>query len=149
MDTVDMDFIHIEKIALEKMSFAHIEKIVLEKIKFGLRTVIPGSLRDELRISSDWDIISKDIVYQIQGYLLGNKVNTEEWDEEVKIYPATMWEELKRDFAPRWFKRKFPVRYNKDITRHVANNYRVCPHLDVSNREHHIRWLAMEKYHIR
>jgi len=121
-----------------------IEEIVLEKIRFGIRNVMPGSLRNELSMVSDWEIFSDSIIRQIHGYLLGNKVNTEEHDDVVKIYPATIWEELKEDFAPQWFLKRFPVRYIKEIRHRTVNNYKVCPHLDAPKNDMHIRFLTTD-----
>ncbi len=120
-----------------------IEEIILEKIRFGISHVMSGTLRDSLKLTTDWDIFSDDILRQLKGYLVGNKVNTEQYDDLVKIYPATMWEELKEDFAPKWFLRYFPVRFTKNIRHRTVNNYRVCPHLDIpSKKDLHIKWLV-------
>ncbi len=74
---------------------AQIEEIVLEKIRFGVSNIMSGTLRNELEMTTDWRIFSDDIIRQIRGYLLGNKVNTEEYNDVIVTYPATMWEELK------------------------------------------------------
>ena len=122
------------------------EKIELEKIKFGIRHMVSESLLNDLVLELHDDVVSENIIWQLTGYVLGNKIHTESFDRTVKTYPATMWEELKEDFAPEWFLKRYPVRYHREITKKVTNHYHVCPHLDYP-REKHIIFLQGEVSH--
>jgi len=124
----------------EQVASATIETITLEKIKFGIRNVMSGSLRAEMKIDSDYDILSGDLTCQITAYLIGNKVHSQEVDSVVNRYPSTIWDLAKLFYAPKWFKRKFPVRYSVDKTQVTHNHYHVCPHLDAP-RGKHIKFL--------
>ncbi len=128
---------------------AQIEEVILEKIRFGIQPVMSASLREQMTMTTDYDIFSDTIIRRIRAYLLGNKVNIEEWDSEVEVYPSTMWEELKNDFAPKWIKKRWPVRYSRDVTHHIQNQYHVCPHLDVPKQETHLRYLINRAAFIR
>lgn len=120
-----------------------IEQIMLEKIKFGLEEVMSGELRNSMKLVTDWNYFSDNVVRRLTYILIGNEVHEETHDECIKTYPATMWEELKKDFAPAWFQRRFPVRYSRDVKRVTIKQYHVCPHIDMP-RDHfaHIRWLS-------
>ena len=119
-----------------------VDKITLEKIQFGIQQMMSGALMDAMRYGSVEDIATNSFIKQLTFYLWGNKVNVEEYDT-AKEYPATMWEELKRDFCPTWLKRKFPVRYSRDITHHKEMHWHVCPHLDFKDNKKHLDFLML------
>ena len=118
------------------------DKITLEKIQFGIQQMISRALMDDMRYESVEDVATGSIIKQLTFYLWGNKVNVEEYDTE-KVYPATMWEELKRDFCPSWLKRKFPVRYSRDITHHKETHWHICPHLNYKDDRKHLDFMML------
>jgi len=117
------------------------DRITLEKIKFGIQEMVSSSVMGDMQYESIDDIVTRSIIKRLTIYLWGNKVNSEEHDDIVHTYPATMWEELKRDFWPAWLKRKFPVRYSKDITHHTSIHYHVCPHLNHKVDHDHLSFM--------
>ena len=119
-----------------------VDKITLEKIQFGIQQMMSKALMDDMRYESVEDIATNSFIKQLTFYLWGNKVNVEEYDT-AKEYPATMWEELKRDFLPQWLKRKFPVRYSRDVTHHNETHWHVCPHLDFKDNRKHLDFLML------
>jgi len=119
------------------------DRITLEKIKFTIQEMISPALMDDMRYESIEDIAKRSIVKRLILYLWSNKVNEEEYDDIVNVYPATMWEELKRDYWPRWLKRKFPVRYSRDITHHTSKHYHVCPHLNCKDDRKHLDFMVL------
>ena len=121
---------------------ATMDKITLEKIQFSIQEMMSKSLVDDMRYESVEDIATQSIIKRLTFYLWGNKVNVEEYDTE-KVYPATMWEELKRDFWPKWLKRKFSVRYSRDITHHKEIHWHVCPHLDFKENRKHLDFMML------
>jgi len=124
------------------------DRITLEKIRFGLQQSVGAELLEDMRYESREDIITQSIIKQITFYLWGNKVNEENHDDVVRIYPATMWEELKRDFWPNWLKRKFPIRYSKDIEHRTTKHYHVCPHLNYKDDHAHLRFLMLNDAYV-
>lgn len=119
------------------------DRITLEKIKIGLSHCMSSALLDDMTLVLERDIFTDDIIRRFTGYLFANKVNVEDYDDTVRTYPSTMWEELKRDFAPKWFKRLSPIRYSKDITHHTTTHYHVCPHLDVKSNNPHLHFMML------
>ena len=120
-----------------------IDRITLEKIKFSIQQMVGSALMEDMRYDSIDDVATKSIIRQLTFYLWGNKVNEEEYDDAVNVYPATMWEELKCDFWPAWLKRKFPVRYSRDITHHTSKHYHVCPHLNHKDDRKHLDFMML------
>jgi len=125
-----------------KKDMATMDKITLEKIQFGIQQRISSALMDDMRFETIEDVTMQSIIKQLTFYLWGNKVNVEEYDT-AKVYPATMWEELKRDFWPRWLRRRFPIRYSRDITHHKETHWHVCPHLNFKDDRKHLDFLML------
>ena len=127
----------------------NVDRITLEKIQFGIQTMVSKAFIDDLRYDTINDYETQSIIKQLRGYILGNKVHHEEVDSLVHRYPATIWEELKRDFWPKWLKRKFPVRYSTDITHTVHNHYHVCPHLNIKDDRKHLDFMVYNDVDVR
>ncbi len=119
------------------------DRIVLEKIKFGIQQMVGSALMDDMRYESIEDIATRSIIQRLTFYLLGNKVHSEEVDIKVRGYPATMWEELKRDFWPKWLKRIYPVRYSRDVTHVTNHHFHVCPHLNYKDDRKHLVFMML------
>ena len=119
------------------------DRITLGKIQLGIQQMVSPALMDDMLYESVEDIVTRSFIKQLTFYLWGNKVNEEEYDDVISVYPATMWEELKEDFAPRWFLRRFPVRYSKDIVHHTSRHYHVCPHLNYKDNRKHLEFLML------
>uniref|UniRef100_A0A6M3JLQ6 Uncharacterized protein n=1 Tax=viral metagenome TaxID=1070528 RepID=A0A6M3JLQ6_9ZZZZ len=120
------------------------EKVTLEKIQFQISQAVSKSFLRDIDIYSYDDMVADGIIKQLRFYLVGNKVNEEEYDDIIREYPATIWEELKRDFWPKWLKRRFPVRYSRDIVHKNVKHYHVCPHLETpSNQPDHINFMLL------
>lgn len=119
------------------------DRITLEKIQFNIQQMISLALLNEMRFESVEDITAQFFIQRLTFYLWGNKVHHQEVDSQVRVYPATMWEELKRDFWPEWLKRRFPVRYSRDITHVTHNHYHICPHLNYKGDRKHLDFLML------
>ena len=114
-----------------------VDRITLEKIQFGIQRMVSSATIDDLQYDNIEDFTTRSIIQRLTFYLWGNKVNEEDCEAVVRVYPATIWEELKRDFWPNWLKRKFPVRYSKDVTLHNHKHYHMCPHLNYKDDRKH------------
>ncbi len=128
---------------MSEQDMVTMDRITLEKIKFGIQQMVSSALMDDMRYESIEDITTQGIIKQLTFYLWGNRVNEEEYDDAVNVYPSTMWEELKRDFWPKWLKRRFPVRYSKDVTHVTHNHYHVCPHLNYKDDRKHLDFMML------
>ena len=126
-----------------KQDMVTMDRITLEKIQFGIQQMVSSALMDDMRYESIDDITTQSIIKRLTFYLWGNQVHHEEVDSLVSRYPATMWEELKRDFWPRWLKKKYPVRYSKDITHTTHKHYHVCPHLNYKDNRKHLDFMML------
>ena len=122
---------------------ATVEQTVLDLVQFHLANQMSPSIKNRMRMNEEYDAITDSFIRQLSFFLLSNKVHEEENEAIVRRYPATIWEELKRDFWPKWLKRKFPVRYSKDVTLHNHKHYHICPHLDIPDKETHIRFMIL------
>ncbi len=118
------------------------DRVTLEKIQVGIQQMVSLALLRDMQFESVEDIVSDAIIQRLRFYLLANKVHDED-NETAKTYPATMWEELKRDFWPNWLKRRFPVRYSRDVTHHNHKHYHVCPHLDYKDNRKHLDFMML------
>ena len=120
------------------------DRITLEKIQFNIQQMVSSALLSDMRYETMEDISTQSLSQRLTFYLWGNKVHEESCESVVRVYPATMWEELKRDFCPNWLKRKFPVRYSRDVTLHNHKHYHVCPHLNHKDDRKHLDFLILD-----
>ena len=109
-------------------------------MQFSSSLALSRAVIDSVKLYEHQDIGLDQLVYSITIELLGNKTKTEEYDDVVKVYPSTIWEELK-SLWPRWLRRRFPVRYTRDILHRTVKHYHICPHLDWPNNAKHMEWL--------
>ena len=127
---------------------ATVDKVTLKKIQFHISHMMSPALMDDMRLVSESDISTDSIIRHLSFFLYSNRVNVEERDDVVHTYPATMWEELKRDFWPQWLKRRFPVRYSRDITHHTTVHNHVCPHLNYKDNRKHLDFMVLKEWGI-
>lgn len=118
------------------------EQVILDLIQFKIAMYMSPGLLKCMEVNEAHKYLTNELAVQIKFFLLGNEVHTEEFDDTVITYPATMWEDLKESIAPRWFLRKFPVRYSRDVTHRTVKHFKVCPHLDIPDQDTHIRFLT-------
>ncbi len=115
------------------------ERQVLEYITFGLADIVDAGQLKQMTFTKDHDFTrayADGVIHKIRLFLLGQNTHNEVTEDVVKTYPATIWEELKRDFWPDWLVRKYPVRYIREV-KHVLNkHYNICPHLNAPQGNH-------------
>jgi len=122
------------------MSSKHIASIGLEKIRFGLLQQVGHSVIKSLRIDRCNDFLTRQIIYQITGYVLGREV------KEVVIdsidVPVTWWDHFKQRFFPGWLLLRFPVKTRRINT--LIKHYHTCPHLNMAPETDHLDFLKGE-----
>ncbi len=120
------------------------DMVTAEIMQFGSQLALSQSVVDSAKLYERNDIGLKQLIYSVTIGLLGKETHTEEYEDIVKTYPATMWEELK-SLWPRWLRRRFPVRYTRDICHRTVKDYHICPHMDYPHGDlAHVRWLRNE-----
>ena len=115
------------------------ERQVLEYIAFNLADLVDTSQLRQMRFTEERDesrVYADGVIRKIRYFLLGRHTHDEVTEEMVKTYPATMWEELKRDFWPDWLKRRYPVRYIREVKHVLHKHYNICPHLNAPQGNH-------------
>ena len=70
------------------------------------------------------DPLADDLVHRLETVVLAEHVHDQQFVSEPVRVPATWWQHWKRDHAPRWAQRRWPVRYQTftltvDLTRWI------------------------------
>lgn len=93
-------------------------EVALESLKVGVRQSIGSYVAESLELTSGRDLILDRIKVQLTAKVLASQVVRDNHVYEIET-PATWWQHLKHAHGPEWFKRRYPVRYEK--TRLVAD----------------------------
>ncbi|KKK88440.1 hypothetical protein LCGC14_2743160 [marine sediment metagenome] len=121
------------------------EMVTAELMRFSSQVALSDSVMASIEVEQYHDIALRQLVHSITIGLLGKETSTEEFDDVVKTYPATIWEELK-SLWPGWLRRRFPVQYTREIRHRTVKHYHVCPHVDYPRGDaSHIQWLRGEQ----
>jgi hypothetical protein len=83
-----------------------LESIALEKVQFYARQTLSPALMQTAKLSSWIEPVTRDLCLQLEAAVYGRRVH-----EESRSVPLDWWEAVKQRFAPRWFLRRYPVRY--------------------------------------
>lgn len=83
----------------------NIERVVLERFKFFAQASIDDSFLQDVEVYQMADRLAHQTVLRFKADILGQKLNT------VK-YPANWKEAFKERWAPKWFLKKYPVKYS-------------------------------------
>ena len=79
--------------------------------KFNIEKVAASSLVPEyILLTGEIDIIKHEIINDLVVRLSAYVACSDE-KEFNEVIPLNAWEHLKKDYAPKWFKRKYPVKY--------------------------------------
>ncbi|KKN15923.1 hypothetical protein LCGC14_0981150 [marine sediment metagenome] len=112
------------------------QRHVLEYIIFNLADIVDAGQLKQMTFTEDPRDYADSVIRRIRYFILGRNTHNEVTEDVVKTYPATMWEELKRDFWPGWLIRRYPVRYSRDVKHVLHKHYNVCPHLNAPQGKH-------------
>lgn len=98
------------------------------------------ALKSTAKLLSYVDMATRNLVFTLTAELPGIFAERIEVHEK---WPADWWQAFKERWFPRWLKRWFPVQWKRlDIEKDVYAA--VCPHVDLSNQDQHIRWMYHE-----
>lgn len=95
-----------------------------------LRVQAGTTVADTACLSVHEDDIAGQLVYKLTAEVLAERLETGRFERTVRV-PATWWEHLKRDHAPAWFTRRFPVRYTPLTLAVDLSRWATYPHATV------------------
>jgi hypothetical protein len=99
--------------------------------------------RNHATVETMIDAVARRLTVQLRTYLLAGKEHAE--DGATVRWPADWWQAFRERWFPKWWLRRWPVRYQSVVTRKYIR--RVCPHVNlVTPGEHqvHFQWLERE-----
>lgn len=125
------------------------EKIQMDLMRYQLSEILGATSLEDLEINLGKDFLSNRIQYRLEFSLLNNKIA----DDTYKCYftykePQTWFEHLKKDKAPKWFLRKFPVKYNTIKKTRTVNftRYAQYPKANIKVRNNQYVYLQLGEY---
>lgn len=119
-------------------------------LKFQLEQAISASTLKSCRSDAFFKDAINCLVVQLQADILALDGQTETTHTDHKLvtikYPATWLQHFKKQFAPAWFLRRWPVRLIEQhigtIHYHQTTIKRLCPHLKVPENHAHYHFLV-------
>lgn len=132
-----------EGMAVEPVAL-RLEKVILEALPVALSI----RLREEYPAVAQNMRVQKFYTHDLPNYVtyaftsfLGHVHKQDKVETTLYKYPATVWEFFKDKYAPQWFLRRWPVRYeSKKIATHIEKNF-MCPHIAMPDMNPHVLWL--------
>ena len=118
------------------------EEFSADKVYLYVQEVLsdyPG-LAANTKFSAIKDVHIQNLVMRLQTWCVAGRVPSREETETIE-YPDGPWQALKEAYAPEWFKAKHPVRMKSIVTKRQTHHYFMCPHLQVDDRNTHIRFM--------
>src|SRR5262249_50202607 len=99
-----------------------------------------AGLAANTKFSAVRDAHIQNLVMRLQTGCVAGRFPSREETETVE-YPDGPWQALKEAYAPQWLKEKWPVRMKSIVTKRQTHHYFMCPHLQVDDKQHHIRFM--------
>lgn len=88
-----------------------IKQFTLEKMRFGIQSLITEDLladMSQVELLSFFEHRTNEMVFSLRMTLMGQML------KEIQVsYPADWKEAIKERFAPKWFLKKYPVKYTE------------------------------------
>lgn len=131
---VKMDYSKLETVIIDRLQLAVVEK---------LRTDYP-MVAQNLTIERHPCPDERAVIWAFMSYLAD--VHRDDKDTVTLYkYPATPWDFIKDKYAPKWFLKRWPVRYeSKEVVVHSLKHF-MCPHLPTEPVYPHAIWLKMNQ----
>jgi hypothetical protein len=119
------------------------QKLLLDKIQLNFQL----ELRDFPAVAQNMELSLRQskyaadhMTYMIKSFLTNVK-REDTASTTLFKYPATPWEFYKEKYAPMWFLKRWPVRYeSEEVVTSSVKNF-MCPHLVLSDNYPHAMWL--------
>ena len=116
------------------------EMLSAEKIRIAIQTAIGNEvlLRGKIDVESFAKHELRATIVRLRSYVHAmprEKISVH------KQWPADWWQAFRARWFPRWWLRKFPVKYERvDIEQTIYGP--VCPHLLCEDNREHFQWMA-------
>lgn len=96
-------------------------RVTLERLRKYASKRVGASLADSMEIHRQVDIALEGLVYTLTASVLASKLADDKYTAHFYYkVPATWFQHLKKAHAPKWFKNRYPVRYeDKKATKTV------------------------------
>jgi|SRR5882757_143959 len=129
------------------------ESIVLERVDVHLNKVVSETknqiyMQDtEVRMMQLHDV-ADSFVIMLRGWFLGKQFPDKSEYGEISVSDGP-WECFKEKYAPKWFLKRWPVKYREIRYESARSHYNVCPHwAEDFHRDKipHLMWMAERKY---
>jgi hypothetical protein len=88
--------------------------VLLEKVKVAAGHTIGAATLHDMRLSADMEPIANQLYVTLTTSVLAQKLCEDKYevsDQKNVEVPFGAWQMFKRDHMPKWFVKKFPVRY--------------------------------------
>ena len=118
-------------------TYEQYNEVALEKLRFGFMCNIDRHLEDVCTIDIHDDLLyslGREMAVRVNGFVFKENL------DEVEIkYPADWWQAVKERFAPEWFIRWYPVRYEERAWDLIAVYPRVAGKISMPGEQHCLR----------
>jgi hypothetical protein len=125
------------------------QRIVLEKLRIAFQMHLGQMefVRNHLELSAYVDEVARRMVLQVQSYILAMEKECERVAVTVTV-PRDWWEAVRERWIPKWWLKRWPVKYRTVTSGKDVKKYRVCPHVNVKTRDdtRHFEWLMTKGF---
>lgn len=102
------------------------DKVALEAVKFHAQKFLGAYAMDTMRVEQFIDQFTGDLVMSLRTRIMSEVTKKEEVTNRFR-YPATWFQHLKYDHAPRWILKRFPVRWRHESITTTVKHYMGLP----------------------
>lgn len=86
-----------------------LDRLVLDKAKYAAMARVSAEVLDTAQFATFVEPLTDDLVIRFTADVLSDRILTREYEATVR-FPSNPWQHAKDRFAPRWFRRRRPVR---------------------------------------
>jgi len=121
-------------------STINVKEVKLEKLAIAVSEYVSRNTPEEhdYRLTALAEYVGKNLLFNLRQYIWSEQLGTVEIN-----HPRTWFEMLKRDHAPKWFIRRFPVRYKTE----VYNAKALYPYISFQSEKHTVVLIKTEEDH--
>lgn len=138
-------------LALDLKSAPVMNQLLLKKCQYEAREFLGAFALDQMRLEHRLDHMMNGFVFSLRTAILESEREEHRTEDKQEVsVPSSWWQHFKRDNdLPKWFLKRWPVKYRK-ITTYVVNVTRkvhMCPHVNhVPQRDHfNFLWQVKEE----
>lgn len=123
------------------MNHQEVKTFEAEVAQLYATKVYPEATLRQMKINAQWwaEDLVEEIVFTFRTQALTDR--NDHVDIDLK-WPKDWWQAFKERWAPKFIKRRWPVQY-EEYSYHKVFPRRICPHIEVPEKETHLAWLTM------